>query len=109
MIDTPTPPAGKLKGPRPPRPWYALVAGQWPLFVTLVGVFIGVLIVASSHWRRGTTAIGLTLIVAAFLRLLPDQTPGLLIVRSKWIDFAVLLTLGLGITTLAWVVSPSRA
>ena len=33
--------------PRPPRPWYAQITGQWPLAITLLGVAIGLAIVAA--------------------------------------------------------------
>lgn len=63
--------------PRPPRPWYAQITGQWPLAITLLGVAIGLAIVAASFWRRGITVVGLTLAGAAVLRLLlPDRVQG---------------------------------
>lgn len=95
-------------GPRPPRPWYGQVAGQWPMFVTLLGVASGLAVVTAGFWRRGSTMIGLTMLAAAVLRLLPDRVVGLLKVRSRVADAAMLAVLGAGILVLAWVISPTR-
>ena len=93
--------------PRPPRPWYAQITGQWPLAITLLGVAIGLAIVAASFWRRGITVVGLTLAGAAVLRLLlPDRVQGLLRVRSRWVDVVTLAVIGVGILVAAWIVPP---
>lgn len=98
-----------VRGPRAPRPWWALVLGQWPLAITLLGVAVGVGIMGTGYWRRGATAIGLTISVAAALRwLLPERIAGLLVVRSRWFDALVLAVLGVGILVTAWVVPPIR-
>ena len=41
-------------------------------------------------------------------RMLPQRRVGLLAVRSRFWDVVVLLGLGIGIATLAWLVPPSR-
>lgn len=95
--------------PRPPRPWYAQVAGQWPLFVTLVGITIGLAVTAASYWKRGTTVIGMSFVLATVLRLLlPERAVGLLGVRSRAIDTACLAVIGIGILVLAIVVPPTQ-
>lgn len=95
--------------PRPPRPWYALIAGQWPLFVTLAIVAVGLAVTATGHWKRGTTVIGAAFALSAVLRLLlPERVVGLLHVRNKAIDTACLAVLGVGILVLALVVPPGR-
>ncbi len=95
--------------PRPPRPWYAQIAGQWPLAITLLGVGIGVVVMGASYWRRGATLIGLAVAGASVLRLvLPARMIGLLEVRSRWVDTLILLLIGVGILVTAWVVPPIR-
>lgn len=95
--------------PRPPRPWWAQVAGQWPLFLTLVGVSIGLAVTATSRWKRGTTIIGAAFFVAMLLRLLlPERLVGLLGVRSKVLDTLCLAVVGVGILVLAIVVPPTQ-
>lgn len=95
-------------GPRPPKNFLQQILGQWPLALVMAGVAIGLGIVATSHWRMGTTLIGASFTVGGILRLMPNQRVGLLAVRSRWLDCVVLLGLGLGILALAWLVPPSR-
>ena len=56
------------QGPRPPRSWPRLVAGQWPLAVLLFGVSAGVLWAGVGHWKRGSFLIGVTFLVGTVLR-----------------------------------------
>ena len=94
-------------GPRPPRPWYQQIAGQWPLAVTLLGLASGVLWAGSGHWLRGTVLIGATFMLATVLRLvLPERLVGLLGVRSRIVDAACLALLGAGIIAAALIVPP---
>lgn len=94
-------------GPRPPRPWYQLIGGQWPLALTLALVAAGVSVAATGHWKRGTGLIGLAFAIATVLRLvLPDRLVGLLGVRSRVVDVACLAVLALGITVLVLLVPP---
>jgi hypothetical protein len=95
--------------PRPPRPWYAQIAGQWPLAITLLGIALGVVVMGASFWRRGATMIGLTVAGASVLRLvLPARMVGLLEVRSRWLDTLILFLIGSGILITAWLVPPIR-
>lgn len=93
---------------RPPKNFLQQVLGQWPLAIVLAGVAVGLAIVASSHWRMGTTLIGASITLGGLLRLMPQQRVGLLAVRNKALDTVVLLTLGVGIMILAFWVPPSR-
>lgn len=93
---------------RPPKNFVQQVLGQWPLASVLGGVFVGLIVVATGHWRSGTTLIGLSIIAGGLFRLLPNRRVGLLAVRNKVIDTAVLLIVGVGITVLSWAVPPLR-
>jgi len=93
---------------RPPKTFVQQVLGQWPLASVLLGVFAGLVVVASSHWRAGTTLIGLAIVMGGLFRLLPNRRVGLLAVRNKVVDTIVLLTIGIGITVLAWAVPAIR-
>ncbi len=97
----PQPPA------RPPKSFVQQVLGQWPLATVLAGVVTGLVIVATSHWRLGTTIIGASAVLGGLFRLLPQQRVGLLAVRSRALDAAVLLGIGVGIVALAFLVPPS--
>jgi len=79
------------------RPLLAGLVRQWPLFVVLLGVAVGLAMVALDHWRRGLVVVGLALVVAALFRLLlPLPRLGFLAVRSRTMDVA--LTAGAGVT-----------
>ena len=95
------------QGPRPPRPFHRLVAGQWPLAVLLLGVGLGVLWAGLGHWKRGSFLIGATFLLGTLLRtFLPEERVGLLGVRRRAVDVACLALLGVGIVVLALVVAP---
>ena len=84
---------------------------QWPLLVVVVGVLagIGVVLGGDGTWRLGCVLIGLSLVVGALERLLlPSREAGLLEVRSKGFDVAVLAVAGLAVLTLSMVVPPGR-
>ena len=99
--------AERPAGPRAPRPWLALVVGQWPLAVTLLGVAAGVGWAGIGHWKRGSFLIGASFVVATLLRaFLPDRWVGLLGVRRRLVDVACLGLLGVGIWALTLVVPP---
>ena len=93
---------------RPPKSFLQQVLGQWPLASVLAGVSAGLVIVAMSHWRAGSTLIGLSITAGGLLRLMPQRRVGLLAVRNRALDAVVLLGIGIGITVLAWWVPPSR-
>jgi len=66
------------------------------------------IIAASSHWRAGSTLIGLSIAAGGLFRLLPQRRVGLLAVRNRIVDTLVLLIIGVGITVLAWAVPALR-
>jgi hypothetical protein len=82
---------------------------QWPIAASVAVVLIGLVVVASGHFRRGTLVLAFGMALALFLRLLlPGSDAGLLAVRSKKVDVAVLATLALATSLLAlWVPPPS--
>lgn len=93
---------------RPPKSFVQQVLGQWPLACVLLGVFAGLAVSATGHWRSGTTLIGLSITMGGLFRLLPKQRAGLLAVRNPLVDTIVLLILGVGITVLSWSVPALR-
>ncbi len=63
---------------------------------------IGLLLVASSHWRSGVAVVGLSALVGGAARLvMPDATLGVLAVRSRMFDSTFMLTLGAAMEVLA--------
>jgi hypothetical protein len=65
-----------------------------PLTVVLVVVAIGLLVVATGHWRRGAAVLGVAAAIGAALRLLVrDGSIGPLGVRGRTFDVAFLAVL----------------
>jgi hypothetical protein len=82
---------------------------EWPITAALTVVVIGLAVVASGHFRRGTVLLSFGVALALFLRLLlPSSDAGLLAVRSKRVDVVVLAILAVATSVLAlWVPPPS--
>jgi hypothetical protein len=83
--------------------------GEWPLALVLAVILAGLAVVASGHFRRGTVVLSFGVALALFLRLLlPGRDAGMLSVRSKRIDVAVLSALAVGVGVLSlWVPPPT--
>lgn len=73
------------------------------LLGVLAAIAVGLLIISlTSAWRAGALVIGAALCVAAAIRLgTPRDHLGDLAVRSRALDGAFLLALGLGVVALA--------
>jgi len=81
--------------------------GQWPIL--LVGLFFLAAfgLVITGYWRRGALVLGIGVAVAAVLRLaLTDDRAGLLVVRSRAIDFATTATVSAAVLYIAWTIDP---
>ena len=85
------------------------VRREWPIAVVITTVVAGLVVVASGHFRRGTIVLSFGIALALFLRLLlSSEDAGLLVVRSKRIDVAVMAVLAIATSVLAlWVPPPS--
>lgn len=81
--------------------------GQWPIL--LVGVFFLTAfgLVIAGYWRRGALVIGIGVAAAAALRLaLTEDRAGLLVVRSKGVDFVTTATVSAAVLYIAWTIDP---
>ena len=85
----------------------SLVRAQWPI-VTVVLIFaVAFTLVAANFWRRGALLIGIGVGVAAALRLaLTEDRAGLLVVRSKGIDFTTMSLVAASMVYIAWTIDP---
>ena len=84
-----------------------MFARQWPIL--LVGLFFlaAFVLVVAGYWRRGAVVIGIGVAVAAALRLaLTDDRAGLLVVRSKGVDFATTATVSAAVLFIAATIDP---
>ena len=80
---------------------------QWPIL--LVGlIFVAAFVLAGANfWRRGALLIGIGVGVAAILRLvLSDERAGLLVVRSRGIDFITTATVAAAMVYIASTIDP---
>ena len=84
-----------------------VVRSQWPI-VTVVLIFSAAFtLVAANFWRRGALLIGIGVGVAAVLRLaLTEDRAGLLVVRSKGIDFTTMSLVAASMVYIAWTIDP---
>jgi xanthine/uracil permease len=80
---------------------------QWP-FVWVVLIFVVAFsLAAANFWRRGSLLIGIGVGVAAALRLaLTEDRAGLLVVRSKAIDFTMMASVAAAMVYIAWTIDP---
>lgn len=86
---------------------YRLVAEHWPIVV--VGLFFAAAFVLASanFWRRGALLIGIGVGAAAVLRLvLSDDRAGLLLVRSRALDFATTASVATAMLYIAATIDP---
>ena len=84
-----------------------LVAEQWPIL--LVGGFflVAFALVIGGYWRRGALVLGIGVGVAAAMRLaLTDERAGLLVVRTRMIDFLTTASCSAVILYIAWTINP---
>ena len=85
----------------------AAVRAQWPILVVGLVFVTAFALVAASFWRRGSLLIGIGVGVAAALRLvLSDDRAGLLVVRSKGVDFMTTAAVGAAVIYTAWTIDP---
>jgi hypothetical protein len=72
-------------------------------YIAILGTTIAALvIVGSGHWRAGIRWLSAALLAAMVLRLiLPERDAGMLAVRNRWLDAAVLAVLGAALWLLA--------
>lgn len=80
---------------------------QWPI-LTVVAIFVlALVLVAAGFWRRGALLIGIGVGVAAGLRLLlPEDQAGLLVVRSKRLDFATMAGVCAAVVYISFTIDP---
>ena len=81
--------------------------GQWPIL--LVGLFFIAAfgLVITGYWRRGALVLGIGVAVAGVLRIaLTDERAGLLVVRTKTIDFVTTATVSAAVLYIAATIDP---
>jgi len=80
---------------------------QWPIVTVGLIFLLAFILVAAGFWRRGALLIGFGVGVAAALRLaLPEERAGLIVVRSKGIDFATTAAVAAAVLFTALTIDP---
>ena len=81
--------------------------GQWPILMVGAIFVAAFALVAAGYWRRGALVIGIGVGVAAGLRLaLSDERAGLLVVRSRTVDFVTTASVSAAVVYIAWTIDP---
>jgi uncharacterized membrane protein len=84
-----------------------VAAAQWPILLVSAILLAAFGLVVAGFWRRGALVMAIGVGVAAGLRLsLTDERAGLLVVRSKPIDFATTATVSAAMLYTAWTIDP---
>jgi Protein of unknown function (DUF3017) len=104
---TQAPARSPLPRPRPIR--RSLLARQWPLGVVLAGLVGSLAVVVVDDYRPGMLLFAGFVLLGAGLRLfLPTRRAGLLVLRSRPLDVAVMTAMGIAIAVLALLVPRIR-
>ncbi len=85
----------------------ATLRAQWPILLVEL-IFVAAFVLAGANfWRRGALLIGIGVGVAAILRLvLSEERAGLLVVRSRGIDFVTTATVAAAMVYIASTIDP---
>lgn len=84
-----------------------VLRAQWPILSVGLIFATAFVLAGAKFWRRGSLLIGIGVGVAAVLRLmLPEERAGLLVVRSKGIDFMTTATVAAAMVYIASTIDP---
>lgn len=83
------------------------VQAQWPIMAVGLTFVAAFALAGANFWRRGALLIGIGVGAAAVLRLmLSEDRAGLLVVRSKGIDFATTAVVAASMVYIAATIDP---
>ena len=81
--------------------------GQWPILPVGLVLLVAFALVVAGYWRRGALVMAIAVGMAAVLRLaLTEDRAGLLVVRSRGIDFATTAAVSAAMLYIAWTIDP---
>jgi len=82
---------------------------EWPITSALAVMAVGLGIIAADHFRIGSLVMSASVWRAVALRAsLADEQAGILVVRARHIDLAIMATLALALTAFSIIVPPPR-
>lgn len=80
---------------------------QWPILSVGLFIIAAFALVVTGYWRRGALVLAIGVGVAAAMRLaLTEDRAGLLVVRSRAIDFATTASVSAAMLYIAWTIDP---
>jgi uncharacterized membrane protein len=79
---------------------HKVFAGQWPILTVGVFLLAAFGLVVAGYWRRGA------LVLAIGVGIASEERAGLLVVRSRAIDFATTATVSAAMLYIAWTIDP---
>ena len=80
---------------------------QWPILTVGLFLLAAFGLVVAGYWRRGALVLAIGVGVAAAMRVtLTDERAGLLVVRSRAIDFATTASVSAAMLYIAWTIDP---
>ena len=86
---------------------HKVFAGQWPILTVGVFLLAAFGLVVAGYWRRGALVMAIGVGVAAAMRLaLPEDRAGLLVVRSRGLDFFTTATVSAALIYIALTIDP---
>ena len=91
------------------QPLVQRAVDQWPLALVLIGVAVGLVVLALGSFRVGSVMVGASVIFAGALRtVLTHERAGLLAIRSRSLDLLTIYSLGIALTMFALLVPRPR-
>lgn len=81
--------------------------GQWPILTVAVVLLAAFGLVVAGYWRRGALVLAIGVGIASVLRLtMSEERAGLLVVRSRAVDFITTASVSAAMFYIAWTIDP---
>ena len=86
---------------------HKVFAGQWPILSVGLVLLAAFGLVVAGYWRRGALVLAIGVGIAAALRLtMSEDRAGLLVVRSRTVDFLTTASVSAAMFYIAWTIDP---
>ena len=84
-----------------------VVKGQWPILLVALVLLVAFGLVVAGYWRRGALVLAIGVGIASVLRLtMSEDRAGLLVVRSRTVDFLTTASVSAAMFYIAWTIDP---
>jgi hypothetical protein len=80
---------------------------QWPILTVALVLLVAFALVVAGYWRRGALVMAIGVGIAATMRLtMTEERAGLLVVRSRTVDFLTTASVSAAMLYIAWTIDP---